>query len=449
MYHQDMTTQVGILGEPLNQKPRRSVFLESALDSAQGPHTTKVAPAPVKFINKPTEAFELNKQRGGVIYETLKPIRFLMRIMGIFPIANTDTELRVFKMTPHWLGYSVIIFLLIVGYIGYVKWDTVEIVRSQEGRFEEAVIDYLFTVYLLPIVINPIVWYEGKKLASVVTELIYFERIYNKVTKKKMTIFFGNKPLIITVVLPVISCLTMVVTHVTMAHFKIIQVVPYCYINTIIYLVGGFWFIQCDVVGRVATLIADDFQTALKHVGPSTQVADYRSLWMLLSKIIRDIGNASGYALTFICLYFFLIITLTIYGLLSQLQAGFSSKDVGLAVNAALATAILFFICNEAHYASNSVRVQFQKKLLLVELSWKKNEVQHEINMFLRATEMSPTDMSLVGFFDVNRNLFKSLLATMVTYLVVLLQFQISIPEDIEGDTNSTSVISATTRAPK
>lgn len=28
--------------------------------------------------------------------------------------------------------------------------------------------------------------------------------------------------------------------------------------------------------------------------------------------------------------------------------------------------------------------------------------------MFLRATEMNPTDLSLGGFFDVNRNLFKS-----------------------------------------
>lgn len=31
-----------------------------------------------------------------------------------------------------------------------------------------------------------------------------------------------------------------------------------------------------------------------------------------------------------------------------------------------------------------------------------------QISMFLRATEMNPTDLSLGGFFDVNRNLFKS-----------------------------------------
>lgn len=64
---------------------------------------------------------------------------------------------------------------------------------------------------------------------------------------------------------------------------------------------------------------------------------------------------------------------------------------------------------------------------------------------------MNPSAINCGGFFDVNRNLFKSvglitpsrwmryynhilhrlqLLTTMVTYLVVLLQFQISIPDD-------------------
>lgn len=78
--------------------------------------------------------------------------------------------------------------------------------------------------------------------------------------------------------------------------------------------------------------------------------------------------------------------------------------------------------------------------------------------MFLRATEMNSADMNLGGFFDVNRNLFKSvrlpkhtrqnfsvlvfflqLLATMVTYLVVLLQFQISIPQDTSAPSNVTT----------
>ncbi|KAH8362373.1 hypothetical protein KR084_005525, partial [Drosophila pseudotakahashii] len=54
-----------------------------------------------------------------------------------------------------------------------------------------------------------------------------------------------------------------------------------------------------------------------------------------------------------------------------------------------------------------------------------------------------PSTINCGGFFDVNRSLFKGLLTTMVTYLVVLLQFQISIPTDkgdSEGTTNITVV---------
>lgn len=56
------------------------------------------------------------------------------------------------------------------------------------------------------------------------------------------------------------------------------------------------------------------------------------------------------------------------------------------------------------------VRTNFQKKLLMVELSWMNTDAQTEVNMFLRATEMNPSQISLGGFFDVNRNLFKSVI---------------------------------------
>lgn len=77
-------------------------------------------------------------------------------------------------------------------------------------------------------------------------------------------------------------------------------------------------------------------------------------------------------------------------------------------VNALCNICLLFFICDEAHYASQHVRTNFQKKLLMVELSWMNSDAQTEINMFLRATEMNPSNINCGGFFDVNRNLFKS-----------------------------------------
>lgn len=228
-------------------------------------------------------------------------------------------------------------------------------------------------------------------------------------------------------------------------------------------------------------------------------VADYRALWLRLSKLCRDTGTATFITFTFLTLYLFFTITISIYGLMSQLAEGFGLKDIGLLVNALCNICLLFFICDEAHYASQHVRTNFQKKLLMVELSWMNSDAQTEINMFLRATEMNPSNINCGGFFDVNRNLFKSvrgncsrlffarllypsvvlrmkpfqnnctrnaaainfhcccffslkncslvlqLLATMVTYLVVLLQFQISIPDDaFIGHTNGTALSNAT-----
>lgn len=59
--------------------------------------------------------------------------------------------------------------------MSYTFVKRIEIVRNVEGRFEEAVIAYLFIVNLLPILIVPILWYEVKKTASILNEWSDFE----------------------------------------------------------------------------------------------------------------------------------------------------------------------------------------------------------------------------------------------------------------------------------
>lgn len=137
-------------------------------------------------------------------------------------------------------------------------------------------------------------------------------------------------------------------------------------------------------------------------------IADYRALWLRLSKLCRDTGTATYITFTFINLYLFFMITISIYGLMSQLMEGFGQRDIGLMVNAFCNICLLFVICNEAHFASQQVRSNFQKKLLMVELSWMNSDAQTEVNMFLRATELNPSNINLSGFFNVNKGLFKS-----------------------------------------
>ncbi|CAO1403783.1 unnamed protein product [Diamesa tonsa] len=431
--------QIGKRGLYLNVKPAPQNIYTNTPPTYQQNHHQKFKnfqnnigfPSAVK-----RDAFTANvATKKDVIFECLKPIYNLLRAMGVFPLTRSENGFVKFKLQSPAMAYSLTVFIAIIIYIGYILVNRIKVVNSLDGRFEESVIAYLFIVNILPIIVIPLMWSESKKIAIVFNNWSDFETIYVKTSGRPLVVNLRTKAVLISILLPLLSCASVIVTHITMVNFKVeqiflIQVIPYCFLDMLTYGLGCYWYFACEALSNTAIVLADDFQKALRHIGPAAMVAQYRSLWLRLSKLTRDTGSATCYTFTFINLYLFLIITLSIYGLMSQISEGFGIKDIGLAITACCSVCLLFFICNEAHYASFNVRTIFQKKLLMVELSWMNTDAQTEVNMFLRATEMNPSNINLGGFFDVNRTLFKSLLATMVTYLVVLLQFQISIPED-------------------
>lgn len=208
-----------MLGESINQSfPKRGVYLEGSNFQGTNKNITRVVPLPQRGL--PLAPF--HQSVNGVVFEGLKPVLYLLKGMAMLPIS--PTEPKVFKVKPLPMLYCIFIYLLFVGYVAYIKWDKVEMISSAEGKFEEAVIDYLFSVYLFPIVLVPINWYESFKLANVLNDWGKFEDVYKKITDKTLPLFVGNKPLLVAISLPVISIGSMVVTHMTMAHFKVLQV---------------------------------------------------------------------------------------------------------------------------------------------------------------------------------------------------------------------------------
>lgn len=224
--------QMGMLGEPvdhggaMSRSANRRLFLDGSAMYEKTAENSRAAPPPGPYTgyghpHALKQAFDAGPDQG-IVFGTLKPILLLMRAFGLFPI--TITEPGAFKVTPTLLIYSGGVFAVIMAYIGYIKWDKVEIVRSAEGKFEEAVIDYLFSVYLVPVVIIPLVLYESSKVAKVYTNWLMFEGIYQRIASKKLPLFLGNRPLMVALLLPILGSGTMVVTHVTMVNFRFLQV---------------------------------------------------------------------------------------------------------------------------------------------------------------------------------------------------------------------------------
>lgn len=201
--------------DDLHERRIRPIYLEG--DSAYYQKYSERKITPIKLENIKQESI-----KNGAVYNSLRPMIFLMQLTGIFPLGSAVSG--VFRINIPLAIYSCVIFIVSVAYVGYINWDKVEMVTSAEGKFEEAVIDYLFTVYLLPVVLIPITWFESRRMGSVFTDWVSFEKFYTKVSGKRLAVFQGNKPLLTTLALPVIACGTMVVTHVTMAHFRVLQV---------------------------------------------------------------------------------------------------------------------------------------------------------------------------------------------------------------------------------
>lgn len=109
------------------------------------------------------------------------------------------------------------------------------------------------------------------------------------------------------------------------------------------------------------------------------------------------------------CLVIFFTTIIATYGALSEIiDHGATYKEFGLFVIVLYCMSLLFIICNEAYFASKSVGLDFQTRLLNVNLTAVDDPIQKEVEMFLVAIEKNPPNMNLDGYANINRELLTS-----------------------------------------
>lgn len=110
-----------------------------------------------------------------IIYENIRPVFTILRLFGVLPLTRPSPGVNLFIPASPSMVYSLIVFITLVSYVLYLSLHKVQILRTAEGKFEEAVIEYLFTVYLFPLTVIPILWYETRKIAGVLNSWVDFE----------------------------------------------------------------------------------------------------------------------------------------------------------------------------------------------------------------------------------------------------------------------------------
>ncbi|KPI94062.1 Gustatory and odorant receptor 22 [Papilio xuthus] len=175
----------------------------------------------------------------------------------------------------------------------------------------------------------------------------------------------------------------------------------------IIAMLDGFcslWYINCNAFGTASKGLATNLHTALKAEHPALKLAQYRHLWVDLSHMMQQLGRAYSNMYGIYCMVIFFTTIISLYGSLSEiLEHGLSYKEMGLFVIVGYCMTLLFIICNEAYHASRKVGLEFQVRLLNVNLGAIDRSAQREVEMFLVAIAKNPPIMNLDGFTNINR----------------------------------------------
>jgi hypothetical protein len=88
---------------------------------------------------------------------------------------------------------------------------------------------------------------------------------------------------------------------------------------------------------------------------PSLVIARYKKLWLQFSCLVRQTGVATCYTYGFYILYLFLMLTVSIYGLISRVTKGMEPKYVYLVGDSLITGTTLYVVCDSANSVTNEV----------------------------------------------------------------------------------------------
>ncbi|KXJ77253.1 gustatory and odorant receptor 22-like [Aedes albopictus] len=364
-------------------------------------------------------------------YRDHKLLLVLFRGLAVMPILRSSPG----RITFDWRSWASIyaycfyavstIIVLIVGY------ERLKILQDTK-KFDEYIYGILFVIFLVPHFWIPFVgWGVAKHVAVYKTMWGAFQVRYYRVTGTNLQFPY----LKILIVMFSVGCLVCAIVFllslsILLEGFALWHTSAYYHIITMLNMNSALWYINCRGIRVASSSLSDRFRKDVAIECTAAMISQYRFLWLNLSELLQALGNAYARTYSTYCLFMFANITIAIYGALSEVidhGFGFSFKEIGLIVDTVYCSTLLFIFCDCSHNATLQVAQGVQDTLLGINLLKVDLPTQKEIDLFIQAIEMNPAIVSLKGYAEVNRELLTASIATIAIYLIVLLQFKLSL----------------------
>ncbi|XP_053684616.1 gustatory and odorant receptor 22-like [Sabethes cyaneus] len=364
-------------------------------------------------------------------YRDHKLLLVLFRALAVMPILRSSPG----RITFNWKSWASVyaycfyavstIVVLIVGY------ERVQILQNTK-KFDEYIYGIVFVVFLVPHFWIPFVgWGVAKHVAVYKTMWGTFQVRYYRVTGTNLE-FPHLKLLIVIFSVGCLICAIIFLLSLSflLDGFSLWHTSAYYHIITMLNMNSSLWYINCRGIRVASSSLSNRFRKDVAVECTAATISQYRFLWLNLSELLQLLGNVYARTYSTYCLFMFVNITVAIYGAFSEVidhGFGFSFKEIGLIIDAFYCSTLLFIFCDCSHNATLQVAQGVQNTLLGINLLKVDQPTQKEIDLFIQAIEMNPAIVSLKGYAAVNRELLTASIGTIAIYLVVLLQFKLSL----------------------
>ncbi|XP_053673380.1 gustatory and odorant receptor 22 [Anopheles nili] len=368
-------------------------------------------------------------------YHTTRSLLVLFQIMGVMPIMRSPKGIDMPRTTFTWCSkaflWAYFIYACETVIVLVVARERInKFISTSDKRFDEVIYNIIFMSIMVPHFLLPVAsWRNGSEVAKFKNMWTDFQYKYLIVTGKPI-VFPKLYP--ITWALCIISwTLSLVIIlsqYYLQPDFQFSHTLAYYHIIAMLNGFCSLWFVNCTAFGTASKAFAKELTDVLATERPAAKLTEYRHLWVDLSHMMQQLGKAYSNMYGIYCLVIFFTTIIATYGALSEIiEHGATYKEVGLFVIVFYCMGLLFIICNEAHHASKRVGLNFQERLLNVNLTAVDKATQKEVEMFLVAIDKNPPTMNLDGYANINRGLITSNISFMATYLVVLMQFKLTL----------------------
>ncbi|XP_053692209.1 gustatory and odorant receptor 22 [Sabethes cyaneus] len=368
-------------------------------------------------------------------YHTTKSLLVLFQIMGVMPIMRSPKGVGMPRTTFNWCSkvfmWAYFIYACETVVVVLVAKERIhKFISNSDKRFDEIIYNIIFMSILVPHFLLPMAsWRHGSEVAK-------FKNMWTDYQYKYLVI--TGKPIVFPKLYPItwalcivswsLSIVIILSQYYLQSDFQFSHTFAYYHIIAMLNGFCSLWFVNCTAFGTASKAFSNELSNILATDHPADKLTEYRHLWVDLSHMMQQLGKAYSNMYGIYCLVIFFTTIIATYGALSEIiEHGATYKEVGLFVIVFYCMSLLFIICNEAHHASKRVGLKFQERLLDVNLTAVDKATQKEVEMFLVAINKNPPTMNLDGYANINRGLITSNLSFMATYLVVLMQFKLTL----------------------